>query len=92
MLSTYSESPASKDSSNDVADNEAREQWKAPSPLLPNWGAGFTSRLDLHVLSCINSRQRTEEDFRMLADGAGLKVAAVRRNMGDEVLVECVLK
>ncbi|OAA59250.1 Cytochrome P450 [Akanthomyces lecanii RCEF 1005] len=63
----------------------------APTPLLPNWGAGFTSRLDLHVLSCINSKQRTEEDFRALATQAGLAVTSVWRNMGDEVIIECRL-
>ncbi|OAA74697.1 O-methyltransferase, family 2 [Akanthomyces lecanii RCEF 1005] len=65
--------------------------FKAPRPLLPNWGAGFTSRLDLHVLSCINSKQRTEQDFRALAAQAGLAVTSVWRNMGDEVIIECRL-
>lgn len=65
--------------------------YTAPEPLLPNWGAGFTSRLDLQVLAVINAKQRSEADFETLVHGTGLKVARFWRNMGDEVIIECRL-
>ncbi|KAH8697070.1 S-adenosyl-L-methionine-dependent methyltransferase [Talaromyces proteolyticus] len=77
--------------SNSAPDDTEPEPFIAPEPLLPNWGASFTSRLDLHVLSCINSKQRTEDDFKNLAARAGLTVAFMWRNVGDEVIVECRL-
>lgn len=63
-----------------------------PAPLLYNWGAGFTSRLDLQVLACVNAKQRSMDDFVELADASGLVVRKFWRNHGDEVLVECHLK
>ncbi|KAJ3497647.1 hypothetical protein NLG97_g1741 [Lecanicillium saksenae] len=63
----------------------------APAPLLPNWGASFTSRLDLQVLAVLNARQRTEDEFAKLVAAAGLVISNVWRNMGDETIVECRL-
>jgi len=77
--------------SNETPDDADNELFIAPKPLLPNWGAAFTSRLDLHVLSCINSKQRTRHDFETLVAKAGLEVTSVWRNLGDEAIIECHL-
>lgn len=63
----------------------------APEPLLANWGASFTSRLDMQVLAILNARQRTKADFEKLFVSAGLRLSQVWRNMGDETIFECVL-
>jgi hypothetical protein len=61
----------------------------APEPLLANWGAAHTSRLDLQVLACLNARQRTEAQYTSLVTRAGLKVVKFWRNMGLLVIIEC---
>lgn len=73
------------------ADVEQDDSLAAPAPLLRNWGASFTSRLDLQVLAVLNAKQRTEDEFSQLVAMAGLKVTKVWRNMGDETIVECRL-
>ncbi|KAM3518757.1 hypothetical protein MY4038_010005 [Beauveria bassiana] len=81
--------PTYRSENNQLSDRP--DSFLAPEPLLPNWGASFTSRLDLQVLACINGKQRTESDFRCLANLAGLRVTQIWRNMGEEVIVECRL-
>ncbi|KJZ74416.1 hypothetical protein HIM_06226 [Hirsutella minnesotensis 3608] len=67
------------------------DTYVAPEPLLPNWGAGFTSRLDLQVLASINARRRIEADYAALATRAGLELVRVWRNFGEEVIMEMQL-
>lgn len=67
------------------------DDFTAPQPLLANWGAAPTSRLDLQVLTCLNAKQRTEQDFRALVRDAGLAVVRVWRNMGNEAIIQCQL-
>ncbi|KAH8706937.1 S-adenosyl-L-methionine-dependent methyltransferase [Phaeosphaeriaceae sp. PMI808] len=61
----------------------------APEPLLANWGAAHTSRLDLQVLACLNARQRTRAQYIALARKSGLGVVKFWRNMGPLVIIEC---
>lgn len=68
------------------------EKVAAPVPLLANWGAAATSRLDLQVLACLNAKQRTTMEFEELADKSGLRVVRFWKNMGDLAFVECRLK
>lgn len=63
----------------------------APEPLLANWGDAPTSRLDLQVYTCLNAKQRTKQEYQDLAAKAGLDLVQVRRNMGDETILECRL-
>lgn len=76
----------------DVSSEDRHEPLIAPEPLLPNWGGSFTSRLDLVVLSCLNAKQRTTQEFCDLAATAGLVVTHIWRNLGDEAIFECSLK
>ncbi|CAI7676500.1 unnamed protein product [Penicillium manginii] len=61
---------ASQQARDRVEDNDT---FFAPHPLLANWGASFTSRLDLQVLSILDARQRTAGDFERLFIAAGLQ-------------------
>ncbi|KAF2677135.1 S-adenosyl-L-methionine-dependent methyltransferase [Lentithecium fluviatile CBS 122367] len=65
------------------------DDFVAPEPLLANWGAAHTSRLDLQVLACLNSRQRTQAQYMELLQRAGLEAVHVWRNMGPLVIIEC---
>lgn len=64
----------------------------APEPLLANWGDAPTSRLDLQVYTCLNAKQRTKPEYEELVAKAGLELFQVRRNMGDETILECRLR
>jgi hypothetical protein len=79
---------ASQQARDRVEDNDT---FFAPHPLLANWGASFTSRLDLQVLSILDARQRTAGDFERLFIAAGLRVSHTWRNMGDDTILECRL-
>lgn len=68
---------------------DPEKDFEAPEPLLANWGQPVTSRLDLQVLAFLNSKQRTEAEFRQLASRSGLEVVRIWRNMGESVIVEC---
>lgn len=75
--------------SNDPGEDD---QFIAPEPLPANWGDGPTSRLDLQVYTCLNAKQRTKQEYQELAAQAGLELVRVRRNMGDETILECHLR
>lgn len=75
-----------------AAGGDLQERLAAPEPLLPAWGGSFTSRLDLVMLACLNSKQRTEQEFSDLASTSGLIVTKIWRNMGDEAIFECHLQ
>jgi len=79
---------ASQQARNGAEDSTA---FFAPAPLLANWGASFTSRLDMQVLAVLNARQRTQADFEKLFVAAGLRLSQIWRNMGDETIFECML-
>ncbi|KAJ9389153.1 hypothetical protein DTO063F5_2313 [Paecilomyces variotii] len=64
----------------------------APEPLLANWGDAPTSRLDLQVYTCLNAKQRTKLEYQALVQQAGLKLVKVWRNLGDETILECLLR
>lgn len=66
-----------------------KDDFAAPEPLLANWGAAHTSRLDLQVLACLNARQRTQAQYSELIQQAGLELVHVWRNMGPLVIIEC---
>ncbi|KAH7350329.1 S-adenosyl-L-methionine-dependent methyltransferase [Pyrenochaeta sp. MPI-SDFR-AT-0127] len=66
-----------------------RDDFAAPEPLLANWGAAHTSRLDLQVLACLNARQRTQAQYMELLQQAGLEAVQFWRNMGPLVIIEC---
>lgn len=66
-----------------------KDDFTAPEPLLANWGAAHTSRLDLQVLACLNARQRTQAQYTQLLQQAGLQVVHFWRNMGPLVIIEC---
>jgi hypothetical protein len=66
-----------------------RDDFAAPEPLLANWGAAHTSRLDLQVLACLNARQRTQAQYVDLLQQAGLEAVHFWRNMGPLVIIEC---
>ena len=70
---------------------DAAAMFLAPEPLLANWGASFTSRLDLHMQAMLNARQRTVDDFEKLFAGAGFELSKVWKNTGDETIFECRL-
>lgn len=75
-----------------TSNGEARstkDEFAAPEPLLANWGATHTSRLDLQVMACLNARQRTQAQYIDLVQQAGLEVVQFWRNMGPLVIVEC---
>jgi hypothetical protein len=76
-------------SSTNTAAAPIKDDFAAPEPLLANWGAAHTSRLDLQVLACLNARQRTQGQYVELVRQAGLEVVQFWRNMGPLVLVEC---
>ncbi|KAI1991288.1 hypothetical protein LOZ53_002970 [Ophidiomyces ophidiicola] len=64
----------------------------APPPLLANWGAVLTSRLDLQVLACVNGRQRTRDEYSTLVGKAGLVTTKFWKSPADEVtIIECHL-
>ena len=84
VLPSYRLSPTS----NSVA-GLVQDDFAAPEPLLANWGAAHTSRLDLQVLACLNARQRTQAQYTDLVQRAGLEVVQFWRNMGPLVIVEC---
>lgn len=71
------------------ATRSAQDDLAAPEPLLANWGAAPTSRLDLQVLACLNARQRTQAQYIDLVKQVGLEVLEFWRNMGPLVIVEC---
>lgn len=83
-LPSYRLSPTSVSMAGSVKD-----EFAAPEPLLANWGAAHTSRLDLQVLACLNARQRTQVQYTNLVQQAGLEVVHFWRNMGPLVIVEC---
>lgn len=66
-----------------------KDDFAVPEPLLANWGAAHTSRLDLQVLACLNARQRTQAQYSELIQQAGLELVHVWRNMGPLVIIEC---
>lgn len=72
-----------------VVTGSAKDDFAAPEPLLANWGAAHTSRLDLQVLACLNARQRTQAQYVELVQQAGLEVVHFWRNMGPLVIIEC---
>ncbi|EAT79368.2 hypothetical protein HBI56_051040 [Parastagonospora nodorum] len=72
-----------------LATGSARDDFAAPEPLLANWGAAHTSRLDLQVLACLNARQRTQAQYVALVQQARLEVVKFWRNMGPLVIIEC---
>lgn len=72
-------------------EDQDKKTLTAPEPLLANWGASFTSRLDLQVLAVVNARQRTVAGFKDLLNQSGLRLERVWRNMGDETILECHL-
>ncbi|KAF2992955.1 hypothetical protein E8E13_000326 [Curvularia kusanoi] len=73
----------------DGADSSIEDDLTAPEPLLANWGAAHTSRLDLQVLACLNARQRTQTQYINLTQRAGLEVVRFWRNTGPLVIIEC---
>jgi hypothetical protein len=48
---------------------------QAPEPLLPNYGVGKVRQynLDMTMLLCYNSKERTLQEFVKLGEDAGLK-------------------
>ncbi|RMD40324.1 hypothetical protein DV735_g4820, partial [Chaetothyriales sp. CBS 134920] len=81
VLPTYRERPHEAEA----------DGFAAPPPLLANWGAAPTSRLDLQVLACLNAKQRTTAEFANLVSRAGLKVVKLWHNFGDEAIIQCSL-
>lgn len=77
------------DSNSDSVAGYLKDDLAAPKPLLANWGAAHTSRLDLQVLACLNARQRTQAQYIDLVQRAGLEVVHFWRNMGALTIVEC---
>ncbi|KAF9452281.1 S-adenosyl-L-methionine-dependent methyltransferase [Macrolepiota fuliginosa MF-IS2] len=66
---------------------------QAPEPLLPNYGDGRIRQyaMDINMMTLLNSRERTLEDFIQLGDAAGLQFVKLweTAEMG---LVEFVLQ
>lgn len=74
------------------SDQKQDDPFVAPEPLLANWGDAPTSRLDLQVYTCLNAKQRTKQEYEDLVSKAGFELVHVRRNMGDETILECRLR
>lgn len=58
-----------------TAANESKFGRQAPEPLLPNYGVGKVRQynLDMTMLLCYNSKERTLQEFVGLGEAAGLR-------------------
>lgn len=66
---------------------------QAPEPLLPNFGEGRIRQyaMDINMMTLLNSRERTLEEFIQLGDAAGLEFAKLWET-GEMGLVEFTLR
>jgi hypothetical protein len=66
---------------------------QAPEPLLPNYGEGRLRQytVDINMMTMLNSKERTLEDFIALGETAGLQFVKIWE-AGEMGLVEFVSK
>jgi len=85
-ISQRPSTPLASDTSNS-ADSGSLDL--APSPLLPNYGAGSIRQynIDISVMGILNSKQRTLKEFQVLGERAGLRFVKLW-TVGEMGLVE----